>query len=87
MGGDPDSGDGFWSQPRSWSIINFATTGWTGCWSVVNSYYASGYFSYGWPDLNILTLFWTPTPPRSPAELLALRARARARRATLAVSK
>jgi len=87
MQGDPDSGNDFWNQPRSWSLISFATKNWYIYCNPVNGYYASGQFGFSFANDTVLTLTWTPvTTTRSPAELLALRTAARANR-TLAVRK
>ena len=78
--GDPDDGDPFWTTAHQWTLITFATDGWTGNWEPGNGAYLSGDFGTTWDGDTGLLLYltWTPAPTRrTPAERFAAQARMR----------
>ncbi len=84
MGGDPDAGNAFWNTARQWTVITFqyAVLSYYYC-PPANAYYSAGDFDMSWKatDPYNFYLTWTPAEKkRTPAELFALRARARPRR-------
>jgi hypothetical protein len=80
LDGDPDDGDPFWKSAHQWTLITFATDGWTGNWGPGNGTYASGDFGTTWDGDTALVLYltWTPAKTkRSAAERFAARAKVR----------
>ena len=70
----------FWESQHQWTVWMFKTTDWNGLWWIANATYLSGGFSYSWADNDPLAVYlnWTPVPARrTPAERLAVQARAR----------
>ena len=80
LDGDPDDGDPFWKSAHQWTLITFATDGWSGNWGPENGTYASGDFGTTWDGDTALVLYltWTPAKTkRSAAERFAARAKVR----------
>lgn len=73
-GVDPDSGDPFWNQPHSWTLLKF-NTNYNFHVTSGNWVFASGSFNIVWDSTDNLALMqFTPNAPTPPATSIALSA-------------
>lgn len=79
LGSDPDGGNAFWQQRRTWTFMTFPPNGGSGWWWYGNFTYLSGGFTTNWDDdTGVVTLIWTPlASPRTEDERRRAEAEAR----------